>query len=169
MVGVPGAGHEVGLQAPDDRRDLVLGELRPSGLRRPYIGVEERFGPRPKRVDEAVLAVDRSPERVDPGSPAEERRQLRGRRRACALDRNDRGEVVLLPASESSVRITSGPLVTRRISASTDGQSWPQSKVARQLIDASNWSSSNGSRPRSGAAPVTSLFAGAYVPAPGLT
>ena len=147
VLGVPGARLEVG---PAGRRSAPrrrARQQRPHRLRRADLGVEQRLGPAPERLEEAVLAVAgvgiRST-RVRPPSAA-----------STSLDRREPRPLDLEPlarcsccqagsASSSNVKTTTGPRATRRSSArpAAGGSQW---WIVTQAIAASNASSSNGS------------------------
>jgi len=100
VLGVPGTGGEIGAEPLDD---LLLGaglEQRPERLGRPDFRVEERLWPVPVSLDEAISAVGRNRDALDPGAATELGGDLLDRTEPLALDLEWPAEILELPGRQ---------------------------------------------------------------------
>jgi hypothetical protein len=100
VLGVPGAAiealGEVRYDAPLD----VGGKQRPDRLGGADLRVQQRLGPAPERLEEAVGAVARRGDALYAGAPAERRRDVVDRGKARALERDALAQVLVLPGGQ---------------------------------------------------------------------
>jgi len=97
MLGVPRAARERGFETADDALLEAGRKQAPHRLCGADGGVQQCLRPAPERLDEAVGAVARRRDPLDPAAPAE-RRCDRGRRgEARALDLQRLAQMIVLP------------------------------------------------------------------------